>query len=691
MIKKVLLICATVLMQQFLLAQQAASSDSSSTLKEITVTAFEQNSAVNSGTIVKVVTKNNADRNNKTSFVNGFNTIAGVRMEERSPGSYRINIRGSSLRSPFGVRNIKVYWNNIPITDAGGNTYFNQFAFNNIAIAEIVKGPAGSMYGAGTGGLLLLHSLTNTFKPTISLEYIAGSYGLHNILATANFGNGKSNNQITYAHNESDGYRSHTQNKKDNASFISHLKISEKQQLTASFLYSSLFYQTPGALTKAEFTSNPKMARPAAGAFPSAQAAKAAIHQKNFTAGITQQYNFTGKFKNIITLYGSFAQVHNPTFRNYEQRSEPGFGGRTSFNYSAKIKSVQLQWVTGAELQKAYFNTQVSKNKNGNADTLQTNDDVNYTTYCIFSQANIILKNNWIITAGASVNKSNVLFTRLTSNPMQQQSRSYKNEISPRLALQKKLQHNTTVFASAAKGFSPPTIAELLPSTGVISTFLQAEQGINYEAGFKTSALKNNLLLEVVAFYYTLNNALVSRKDSSNADYFVNAGSTKQKGIELSADYAASFKTGWLKNFIVNAAYTMHNFKYNNFKKGITDFSGKYLPGVPQNTISILADFSFAKGIYVNGSYYAAAKTFLDDANATTATAYDILGLRLGCRLPITTKHKFNLYLGADNLLNKTYSLGNDINAAAGRYFNAAPKRNFYAGFAVQFNKVVKK
>ena len=45
---------------------------------------------------------------NGTSFVSGLNTQAGVRMEERSPGSYRIAIRGSSLRAPFGVRNIKV-------------------------------------------------------------------------------------------------------------------------------------------------------------------------------------------------------------------------------------------------------------------------------------------------------------------------------------------------------------------------------------------------------------------------------------------------------------------------------------------------------------------------------------------------------------------------------------------------------
>ncbi|MCH5683602.1 TonB-dependent receptor plug domain-containing protein [Niabella sp. W65] len=73
-------------------------------------------------------------------------------MEERSPGSYRINMRGSSLRSPFGVRNVKVYWNDIPLTDPGGNTYFNQLAFNNFNTITLEKSTSSTVYGSGTGG-----------------------------------------------------------------------------------------------------------------------------------------------------------------------------------------------------------------------------------------------------------------------------------------------------------------------------------------------------------------------------------------------------------------------------------------------------------------------------------------------------------------------------------------------------------
>jgi iron complex outermembrane recepter protein len=676
-----------VVQQYFLFAQQNTIADSSVTLDKVMITAFEQNRVVNSGTIVKVISNSNADRFNKTSLVNAFNAVAGVRMEERSPGSYRINIRGSSLRSPFGIRNVKVYWNDIPVTDPGGNTYFNQFAFNNFSSIQIFKGPAGSMYGAGTGGLLLMHSFNNTTPAAINVEYITGSYGLQNVLFAAAHNTDDSRSQFTYANSHSDGYRDNSKTQRQNASFVSQLKISDKQELTASVLYNNLVYQTPGGLTKAEFTANPKQARPAAGGFPSAAVAKATIYQKTFLAGINHQYQFTGSFKNSTSLYGSFAQIKNPTFRNYERRNEPGFGGRTTFVYNKNINTTNVSIVGGGELQEGFFNTQVAKNKNGNPDTLQTNDDISYSTYSVFTQADISVQHNWIFTAGASINRSKVNFTRLSSYPVLQQSRTYKNEISPRLALQKILGKTNAVFASVSKGFSPPSVSELLPSTGVISTFLEAEQGINYELGGRVALLKNKLHLEATGFYFRLNNALVTRKDSSNADYYVNAGNTKQKGVEISADYAAFFSHTIIEYVMIRSAFTVNDFKYGHFKKGTTDFSGKYLPSVPGHSIAVIADVQLKNGLYFNSTCYLAGKIYLDDANTVETPAYNLLACRLGYKLTVKQKTKLNFYTGVDNLLNETYSLGNDINAAAGRYYNTAAKRNFYAGVAFAFHK----
>lgn len=678
---------------------QEVEPDSLKQLDEVFIRAFEQNRKSRFATAsVKVIEHNNADRYNKNSLVNGFNTIPGVRMEERSPGSYRINIRGSSLRSPFGVRNVKVYWNDIPVTDPGGNTYFNQFAYNNFSSIEVFKGPAGSLYGAGTGGLILINNF-DRWQAGASLEYITGSYNLQNLFASARFGAKENRNQLTYARNQSDGYRVQTKMRRDNFSWQSQLKLSDKQQLTASVLFTDMYYQTPGALTLAEFNTDPKAARPAGGGFPGAVAAQAAIFQKNITAGFTNLYAINSSLKNSTTLYGAFAQIKNSAIRNYERRNEPGYGGRTVFIYNKKKEPVyngqkenNFQLVAGSEFQQGRFNTQVSKNRNGNPDTLQTNDDVDYTAYSFFIQGDISIRESWFMSAGISLNKTKVDITRLSRYPVVSQSRSYRNELAPGFSIKKLVTEDFSLKATLSRGFSPPTVAELLPSTGVISTDLEAEYGWNYELTAGYSLLRNKLHLEATGFYFKLNKALVQRRDISGADFFVNAGDVQQKGIELHANYTYSTISSAIIDYIIlQIDYTYNHFRYGSFVKGTEDFSGNTVPSVPSNTLSGILDMNIKNGLYINTTYYAASKIFLNDANTAIAAPYHLLGARIGWKKNIQKKYKLNIYAGADNLLDEKYSLGNDINAAANRFYNAAPQRNYYAGISFQWVKAMKK
>src|SRR6187200_1416089 len=162
----------------FLKAQQPAE-DSSQTLQEVTVKAYEQNrKLMQVPASIAVINKAQLLHFNNTNILPALNTNPGIRMEERSPGSYRLNIRGSSLRSPFGVRNVKTYYNDIPYTDPGGNTYLNQLSFYNIQSAEVIKGPGSSLYGAGTGGVLIIESLNENAVTGATAEYTGGSYNL---------------------------------------------------------------------------------------------------------------------------------------------------------------------------------------------------------------------------------------------------------------------------------------------------------------------------------------------------------------------------------------------------------------------------------------------------------------------------------------------------------------------------------
>jgi TonB-dependent Receptor Plug Domain len=136
-------------------AWQTSQQDSAAKLDEVVVTAFYGNAKWESlPAAIATINREGLQKISPVTLVSSFNTIPGVRMEERSPASYRLSFRGSLLRSPFGVRNIKVYWNDFPLTDGGGNTYLNLLSVQQLSGAELLKGPAASVYGAGTGGAL---------------------------------------------------------------------------------------------------------------------------------------------------------------------------------------------------------------------------------------------------------------------------------------------------------------------------------------------------------------------------------------------------------------------------------------------------------------------------------------------------------------------------------------------------------
>ncbi len=669
-------------------AQDQTATDSSRTLENVTVKAFEQNKQLKEvSAAINVINKQQLDRYSNVSLVPAVNSTAGVRMEERSPGSYRLNVRGSTLRSPFGVRNVKIYWNDIPFTDPGGNTYLNQLSFSNIQSIEIIKGPASSLYGAGTGGAILLQSQPAQFQPGIIAGYTGGSYNTHSFNVQLNAGTDERRNSFTFSHQLSDGYRYHTNMRRDIATWETAVKVSDKQQLSANFLYGDLYYQTPGALTLKEYTANPRAYRPAAAGLPDAETAQAAIYQKMMLAGITNHYHFNSAIQNTTTVYGSFVQFTNPTFRTYEKRSEPHFGGRTVFTFEHQAGKASFQWVGGAEAQRGFFNTKDFRNNAGKPDTLQTDDDINSWIYAVFVQGTVKLPGNWNITAGASFNKFHVSDQRLSDPSLPLQEKTYSNELAPRLAISKKITANAWVYGSISKGFSPPAIAEVLPPSRTINTTLNAEKGMNYEIGIKSNWLNNRLYFEVNAFYFRLSDAIVQRQELSAANYYVNAGNTKQKGLESQLSYQLlGYNNHVFRQAKIWIAHTWNDFQYDNFKQGAIDYSGKQMPSVAKNTVAAGLDVAFKAGFYANVTYYYSDPIPMNDANTDYATSYNLLGARIGYKKTFPTV-TINIFAGADNLFDVTYSLGNDINAAGGRYYNAAAGKNYYAGFSFQWNK----
>jgi len=255
--------------------------------------------------------------------------------------------------------------------------------------------------------------------------------------------------------------------------------------------------------------------------------------------------------------------------------------------------------------------------------------------------------------------------------------------VAPRISLLRRL-GPINIYTSVSKGFSPPTTAELLPTGGTINFELDPEQGLNYDVGVKGLLLRK-LTVDINAFVFLLDNTIVQRRDAGGGDYFVNAGKTNQHGIETYLGYPLFDHSGVVDRGLFWISHTWHDFHYKEFKQLTTDYSGKQLPGEPEHSISTGYDFTFRNGLLGTFTYYFADRIPLNDANTAYADPYHLVGAKLGYQKWIREKWRIKLMAGADNLLDQKYSLGNDINAFGGRYYNAAAGRNYYVALLVQW------
>ena len=631
------------------------------------------------------------DKFNDESLVRSMNTLPGIRFEERSPSSYRISIRGNLLRAPFGVRNVKVYWNDIPYTDPNGNTPLNLMDLNNIGKVETIKGPAGSIYGAGIGGVINIYSEVPRIKKiSADIGYTAGSYGYHKVLANVNSGGENYRFSIRYAKQKAIGYRDHTNSDREVIQMSGSFYTSERRTLTANILYSDLFYQTPGGLTQAQYDENPRQAR------PGAAEKNSSIDHQNFFAGLVQDYEWSEKLKNTTSVYLTNGTKENPFINNYELERLKSYGGRTSFDIRLENGAIPVTFTTGAEINFGSFHASNHGNVDGYADTLRYEDELKSLQSFIFFQAGLRLTEKWLLNLGTSLNYLDYDIHRLkdvAKDTSYHINRTFKPEFIPRIGAVGKLTNQLSVHGSISFGFSPPTVDEIRTSDGSINTDLAAEKGISYEIGFRGNTRNDNLYYDLTAFWMQQKETIVSKSTDQGTVIFENAGSTSQLGLEILLGYAIiNAPSNAISLLKIQTAYTHHNFTFKDYvkRKGNEniDYSGNDLTGTAPNISVTSLDLRAKVGFYFNFTYNFTDKIPLNDANTVYGDSYQLLTAKAGWQVKINQKHVLDISFGIDNLLNEKYSLGNDLNAFGGRYFNAAPERNYYGGIKFYFNKI---
>lgn len=624
----------------------------------------------------------------------GLNSIPGVKTDQSTLADSRISIRGNGNRSNWGTRNIKVYINDIPFTETDGTTRLEGIDVHNLGKAEVIRGPASSIYGGGTTGGVINFELQQADYQENSLEAsgLVGSYGLKRSTLTYRNGTDKMNSYVSYGWQEMDGYRDHNSDLRHTLNGNFQFNPSEKQQITFLFSRNSQDKQMPGAINKNAVQENRRQAN------PNYQDKNAGRDQKWTRLGVSHRYRFNDKFTNTTSVFTHFFTFDQPLPFAYKLNDYQSYGGRTKFTYQPGFKKFDTKFTVGAEYNQSKTKENHYENNHGERGDVKANLDNKSRYYTVFYQSETNLTEKMLLTAGLSMNGLRYETENFLS-PAESGEKRFKAQVSPRVALSYNFSESFSLHGGVSTGFAPPIKSEIQLEDGTINPNIDAEKALNYEINAKGNFGDHRLSYDLALFRMDMKNELIGQRVDQGSTVYHNSGRSKHEGLELALSYQAvpENENKAITRLQPYAALTYSHFRFTDYKElgenGAVEnnFDGNDLTGIAPWVFNIGVDLETWAGFYFTGTYHYNDRVPLNDANTDYHPSYGILNGKIGFRKRILAHFDIDIFAGLNNLTDKKYSSFNEFNATpeenkAPAYFNPAPEINGYGGISVKYN-----
>jgi iron complex outermembrane receptor protein len=694
---------------------------------EITATSDKSKSPLSQPSSIVRLTNTELKRGNGLFLDDAINTnVPGVMMVKRTQsGGQQFNIRGygngmgsRGISNNFDGQGLKMYLNGIPITDAEGVTVMDDIDYASISNVEVLKGPAGTLYGLAIAGVVNLQT-EHAEKGQVSVgqDVLAGSYGLLRSTTRLSIGGENSSLLVNYGRQQFNGFMPHTKSNKDFVNLTGDFRIGRKQTITAYMGYANSYDERNGELTRQQYDTLDYSGNPA---YVKNNAHSAV---RSFRAGLGHTWQLNRHVSNTTSLFGSAQSIDNSSAGGWTDKYPVNYGFRSVFDKRFSLnESVTLSGITGIEMQSMYAQTTGygmsadSTNLGGYniITSTRSNQVSNNFTYSYFTQWTLSLPYQLSITAGAGISNMFIIltdrmFAPANNHPGNQKSRTYtanyNNLVSPQFAVNKKISSVASVYASYSTGYKAPVGSNVLISTtGEVNKNLVPEKGTQIEVGTKGSFLENHLYYTLAIFNARFENKFTTvavpnpQKTATLYTYLVNAGSLDNKGVELLLKYRLiDSRTGFVTLLQPFANLTYSDFKYGNFQFGkvgknkagkdsaiVEDYSGKTVAGVAPLVYNIGFDISTRPGLYGNVNYNFRDAMYYTSDGLNKTSPFSLLNAKIGFRKSIA-RFDIDVYGGANNITGTQYYNMVFVNQLPDAYIPGPNEINFFGGVNLRF------
>ncbi len=624
--------------------------------------------------------------------VSAINQIPGVYILSGALNTNRITIRGIGARTLFGTDKLRLYYDDIPVTDGSGFSSIEAFDLENFSQVEVVKGPKATTFGTNLGGAILLTTRENLGTGTqFSNSTTLGSYNLFKNNLNFSHRDELSTVNLNYEHLETDGYRENNRFERDGLLLRMSRSLNEKNEIGLLLSYIDYTAQIPSSLGITAFREDPTQA-----AFT--WAASKGFEDNRYTLlGVNFTHRFSADFRNTTSVFYSYLDHYEARPFGILDEYTNGFGLRTHFRGNTKLFDRNSTFSFGTELYRDEFTWREYENDyrdNGGEGSLQGDifaDNKEFRSQLnAFGTWNIELLERMNLQLGLNINHTRYDYRDLfnAGDANQSADRNFRTIALPSLNMDYKISEYHSVYANISRGFSNPTLEETLTPGGVINPDIEQEKGVNYELGSRLFLFDGKLNLLMTVYQMSVKNLLVAERVGDDQFVGRNAGRTRHRGLEAALNYRWALGPDWQLMPFLN--YTFSDHQFVDFVDGDEDFSGNPLTGVPRHRLNSGLQLQYGSSFFWNTTHQYVGSIPLTDANTLSSEAFHLFGTKWRYERKVSGRLGLSLSLGINNLFNVRYAQSvlintNAFGGAEPRYYYPGNDRNVYGSIRLRY------
>lgn len=668
-------------------------------LDEISVTATrEERVTAEVPQSIAVVGKDALDEKKMFNMKEALQEIPGVLIDSKNGGfDARLIIRGAGLKAAYGIREIMVLRDGVPLSDPDSFTRLDFVDTQDIERIEVAKGP-GNLFASGSSGGAIQVFSKSVFDTSANNARIgSGTEGTENLHLRHGVVGDRHAFAVTATHRRMDNdWRTWNTFETTQTALKHGWMLSDDDVLESELSYSEADMQLPGAMDAAMFEQFERTGEQTDTSEPWKHSGRYSrvwffnsrleMERGNFTFKPRFYYNTWYHYHPVTGLINETRDWVSNVGADLEAHWRHGGGtvvGGVTVRHEDAPDSAKYEYRDVRKAASARILATLSDEKGAYAGSSESSS----TLGAFYVQESWRPSPRWIVDAGVrydvitmkdvtnEITRYDYVSGRYVAGDGVTRTRKTFRLPAPKLAASYKLSGTINLFGMIAQ-------AGQIPSSGEISSNPSLDAPVSRNIEFGVKGRSADWQFDASIYATTVKEEIVQINTGGVTEY-ANAGKTDKKGLELSGS------VGLGHGFDVGAHYAYSDYTYDSFSEPVRaggvvvnqDRSGNALPFVPRNQYGVFIGWKSAKGWRARIAGLNWGEYWLDHANTEKYKGWNwVTKLSVGYE-----QGPHSLSLNVDNLFDQHYAFEVKKDTSGKVSYTAASPRQLMLTYRYNF------